>query len=89
MGGAGIGGATDTGFVRGASAQAKIRWFSGEYGMSWKDRSLTLSIVHPVCVPITMTAPVSHLTGLPVETLEQISLHLSGQDIIRIEAVRE
>ena len=35
-----------------------------------------------------MIAPVSHLTRLPVETLEQIFLYLPGRDIIRMEAVR-
>ena len=47
-----------------------------------------LSIAHSACVPILMIAPMLHLTGLPVETLEQILLHLSGRDIVRIEAVR-
>jgi hypothetical protein len=36
-----------------------------------------------------MSAPVSYLTILPIEILEQICLHLPGQDIIRMEAVRE
>ena len=35
-----------------------------------------------------MSAPVSHLTKLPVEVLEQIFLHLPGQDVIKVEAVR-
>ena len=35
-----------------------------------------------------MIAPMSHLTGLPAETLEQIFLHLPGRDIIRVEVVR-
>ena len=34
-----------------------------------------------------MSAPVSHLTELPVEILEQILLHLPGQDVIKMEAV--
>ena len=37
--------------------------------------------------PILMFATVSHLTELPIEILEQIFLHLPGQDVIRIEAV--
>ena len=30
----------------------------------------------------------SCLTVLPIEILEQILLHLSGQDIVKVEAVR-
>jgi len=37
---------------------------------------------------ILMSAPVSHLTELPIEITEQILLHLPGQDIIKMEAVR-
>jgi hypothetical protein len=36
-----------------------------------------------------MSVQVPHLTGLPVEILEQIFLYLPGKDIIRMEAVRE
>jgi len=36
-----------------------------------------------------MFAPVSHLTKIPVEILEKIFLLLPGQDVIRMEAVRE
>ena len=35
-----------------------------------------------------MIAFMSHLTGLPVETLGQVFLHMSGRDIIRTETVR-
>ena len=35
-----------------------------------------------------MFAPVFHSTKFPVEILEQIFLHLSGQDVIRMEVVR-
>lgn len=35
-----------------------------------------------------MSASISHLTELPIEILEQILLHLPGQDIIKMEAVR-
>ena len=38
---------------------------------------------------IVMFAPVSHLTKIPVEILEKIFLLLPGQDVIRMEAVRE
>ena len=37
---------------------------------------------------IIMSAPVPHLTELPIEILEQILLHLPGQDIIKMEVVR-
>ncbi|KAF9649089.1 hypothetical protein BDM02DRAFT_1993637 [Thelephora ganbajun] len=36
---------------------------------------------------ILMSALVSHLSELPIETLEQIFLYLPGQDIIKMEAV--
>ncbi|KAF9645017.1 hypothetical protein BDM02DRAFT_3120943 [Thelephora ganbajun] len=35
-----------------------------------------------------MSVLVSHLSELPIETLEQIFLYLPGQDIIKMEAVR-
>ena len=35
-----------------------------------------------------MSASVVHLVELPTETLEQVLLHLPGQDIIKMEAVR-
>ena len=36
-----------------------------------------------------MSAPVSHLTEIPIEILEKIFLYLPGQDVIRMEAVLE
>ena len=36
----------------------------------------------------TMSASISHLTELPIEILEQILLHLPGQDIIKMDTVR-
>jgi hypothetical protein len=35
-----------------------------------------------------MSVQVPHLTGLPVEILEQIFLHLPSKDVIKMEAVR-
>jgi len=35
-----------------------------------------------------MSAPISCLAELPTEILEQILLHLPGQDIIKMEAVQ-
>ena len=35
-----------------------------------------------------MPARVSRLTGLPTEILEQIFLHLPGQDIVKMDGVR-
>jgi len=37
---------------------------------------------------ILMSEPVSRITMLPVEILEQIFLHLPGQDIIKMDLVR-
>ena len=35
-----------------------------------------------------MSAPISRLAELPTETLEQILLHLPGQDVIKMETVQ-
>ena len=35
-----------------------------------------------------MSAPLSNLAELPIEVLEQILLHLPGQDIVKMEVVR-
>jgi len=35
-----------------------------------------------------MSALISRLTDLPTEILEEILLHLPGQDIVKLEAVR-
>jgi len=35
-----------------------------------------------------MSARTSHLTELPTEILENILLHLPGQDIVKLEVVR-
>ena len=36
-----------------------------------------------------MAAPTPRLNGLPTEILEHVLLHLPGQDIVKIEAVRD
>ena len=38
--------------------------------------------------PMIMVASLPHLTEFPVELLEQIFLHLPGQDIVKMETVR-
>ena len=56
-------------------------------GVGCQSASTSILGSYSVCVPIPMIAPVSHSTGPPIETLEQIFLHLPGRDIIRVEAV--
>ena len=47
-----------------------------------------LSIWHLICLlAILMFMPVSHLTELPMEILEQICLYLPDQDIIKMDVV--
>ena len=41
-----------------------------------------------ICNLKTMSPSSPNLAGIPIELLEQILLNLSGQDIVKMEAVR-
>jgi hypothetical protein len=61
----------------------RMRFFifqSGSRSGVYYVRSLPLNL---------MSASISCLTELPTETLEYVLLHLPGQDIIKMEVVRE
>ena len=38
--------------------------------------------------PRIMSAQISHLTGVPIEILEQIFLHLPDRDMVKMDEVR-
>lgn len=59
------------------------------YSVGVEETSGDLSIQRLFRMPLTaMLTPVSHLTKLPVEILEQIFVQLPGQDVIKMGMVR-
>jgi len=53
------------------------------------DAIITVSIRRLFHLPLNlMSALVPCLAGLPIEILERILLHLPGQDVVKMEAVR-